>query len=252
MGCHSFFCPLGLPSHDLDIHAMKLEGEGHELEHAARHGRFDSTKAFAVFHEAVDAAQDGDRAGALRSLDAGLKLLDDAADAAREVQDRIEAIGGLFTEKITTDPDDLLARREEVFGELDYDAIYASIDRSGAAFGARSLWSEMVTAIRTGGARAGLAVTRERAREVERAIRARREELGTLADAETDLDTMAEVLHSQTVPSHAITIAWFRLEQQTAYLSIVCDIARERLEEGGEVDILPLLAADHARRATVS
>ena len=136
-----------------------------------------------------------------------------------------------------------LVMRERYFGEIDYEALYLELAAEGAVLPGKVLWKDVVSAVRDGGAAAGLRLLEKTLRRLQTAVRSYAAEAALMR--ERDLPELAAGLHGMSIGVAAILTQWSRLLAHATYFSVVC----ERVTFAHEADELGEPAAGLARGA---
>lgn len=228
MGMYTIRCNLGFStksSTDLDV---QLEGHSAAMEAAFRRSQNELLLSLATLHDAVDAALADDPAAADHHLVRGLRHLDAANDQLSGLgESLVRQRTDLFESQEVSACEPLLAR-EPCFAALDYDALYRELVDQGAALPLRSLWDDVASRLRDGGARAGLRLLDRFVRELQsdlRAFIAHVESIGRRPGR-----TFGESLHDTAVPTARLITGYTRLLTTFGYVSYLCEQATTAFE----------------------
>ena len=119
--------------------------------------------------------------------------------------------------KESEDCDNIMIRREEVFKELDYEALYERLAEMNAVLPGRLYWDEVTEAVQRGGINSGRRVLAKSVRGLRTTLRSYSEELVKLQSHR--LEGRTKALHRQTKSGAAIHHEWLKLTTQCIYLT---------------------------------
>jgi hypothetical protein len=235
MGSHPIKCYIGFSAKHVYPFSQELESYGSRMEAAFRAGHDRFLAGMARLHDAVDAAQAGDRATTEARLDESLALLDACSGHLGTIGESLAQSRRLLEAKAKECPEEPLVAREHFFATLDFERLHDELAAVGGMLPQQALWREMASAVARGGACEGLRLEEKTLRRLQGALRAYMARVEGLRSE--PLVELAQRLHGMGVEVAGVMAQWLTFLGYATYLSVICERAmllHEAAEAGAE------------------
>jgi hypothetical protein len=221
MGAHVIRCYLGFSTTYTNGFSERLERRAAELSRLFCKSHTKFLHGLDSLHDAVDAALRDSESQTASSLHHGLAELAECGCDLTLMAEILLSTRMDLAERGAVDSDDPLIYRERFFAVLDYDDIYRAWATRGAILPQRVFWDEVVSAVQSGGARAGVQLLERQLKELHanlinylRAV----EEIRQLPIRE-----LAHSLHDTSLEVSVLSIGFIRFLSTCTYMSLLCE-----------------------------
>ncbi len=198
----------------------RLEGLTAELSHLFCKSHTKFLLGLDSLHDAVDSALRDAGPQTAASLTRGLAELAECGCGLTLMAEILLRIRTDLAEREAFNSDDPLISRERFFAVIDYDEVYRALATQGAALPQRVFWDEVVSAVQSQGARAGIQLLEGQLKELHATlcsyIRAV-EVMRRLPPQE-----LAHSLHDTSVEVSVLVMGFIRFMTTCTYVSILC------------------------------
>jgi hypothetical protein len=196
MGAHVIRCYLGFSTTYTNGFSERLERRAAELSRLFCKSHTKFLHGLDSLHDAVDAALRDSESQTASSLHHGLAELAECGCDLTLMAEILLSTRMDLAERGAVDSDDPLIYRERFFAVLDYDDIYRAWATRGAILPQRVFWDEVVSAVQSGGARAGVQLLERQ---------------------------LAHSLHDTSLEVSVLSIGFIRFLSTCTYMSLLCE-----------------------------
>lgn len=221
MGMSIIRCYLGFSTTYTNGFSERLERRAAELSRLFCKSHTKFLHGLDSLHDAVDAALRDSESQTDSNLHNGLAEL---AECGRDLTLMAEILLSTrmdLAERGAVDSDDPLIYRERFFAMLDYDEVYRTWVTRGAVLPQRVFWDEVVSAVQSGGARAGVQLLERQLKELHANL------INYLRAVEgikqVPIRELARSLHDTSLEVSALGIGFIRFLSICTYMSLLCE-----------------------------
>jgi hypothetical protein len=216
-------CMLGFSMTYTNGFSEHLESRAAELSHLFCKSHTKFLHGLENLHEAVDAALRDAGSQTAASLNRGIVELTECGCDLTLMTEILLSIRTNLAERGAIDSDDPLIYRERFFSVIDYDEVYRALATRGAALPQRVFWDGVVSAVQSGGARAGVQLLECQLKELHanlfnyiRAVEAMRR---------LPIRELAHFLHDTSLEVSVLVMDFIRFLSTCTYMSLLCERA---------------------------